>query len=143
MKSAAAITFDYRESRWLLAATGVMALAAMAAVVLSGLSFAGKVLIAIAACAVAARALLRLMRPAVSRAAWYPDGHWRVRAVDGNEHAAALRAASVRGPLIVVVLSAGALGKVNLVLLSDNCDAAVRRNLRVRLLHTSSVAADA
>jgi toxin CptA len=143
MKSAAAITFDYRESRWLRAATSAMVLLAILAVVLSGLPLAWKSVLAIATCLLAGKTLHRLMRPAVLRAAWYADGHWRVRAADGSEHVATLLAASVRGPLIALVLLAGPVGRVRLVLFPDNCDAGVRRSLRVRLLHANPVAAGA
>jgi len=143
MKSAAAITFDYRASRWLLAATSAIAVVAILAVVLSGLPLAWKSLLAIAALAIGGKALRDLTRPAVLRAAWYSDGHWRVRTGDGTEYVASLRAASVRGPLIALVLLAGPLGRVCLVLLPDNCGTDVRRNLRVRLLHTNDLVAGA
>jgi len=135
MKSARAIAFDYRTSRWLVAtliATTVLALIALAVAGLAvWLKFVGAAIISLQA----GYSLRGLLRHPVRRCAWHDSGYWRVRDRDGVEHVAALLHATVRGPLIALVLSAGPLRRVSLVLLPDNCDVATGRRLRIRLSH--------
>ena len=104
MKSAPAITFDYAPSRWLVAALTLVALLAALAIAASAIQTWMKLLLAAAAGIYAAYALRRLLRPIVRHCAWYESGHWRVRDAGGQDHAASLLSASVRGSLIVLRL---------------------------------------
>lgn len=133
MKSAPAIAFDYRPSRWVPIAIALLLLLALAAIIASGVPRVVKVLLVGGALVHAAIALARLYRPAIRRCAWYADGQWRVRDAQGNDHAANLIRASVRGTLIVLVLHSPVQRSSALVLLPDNCDADTHRRLRVRL----------
>jgi toxin CptA len=140
MKSAAAITFDCRLSASLAIAVAVLAALAIVAIASCGLAAWVKWTLAVAVVAHAAGVLLRMSRLPVGRCS-LAAGHWRVRGRDGQDHAAVLLRAAVRGPLIVLVLLAGPLRRVTVVLLPDNCDADTRRRLRVELSRGSSEAA--
>lgn len=133
MKSAPAIAFDYRPSRWVPLAIALLLLLALAAITTSGVPWVAKVLLGAGALVHVVIALIRLYRPAIRRCAWYADGQWRVRDARGNDHAANLVRASVRGILIVLVLRSPVQRSSALVLLPDNCDADTHRRLRVRL----------
>jgi toxin CptA len=61
----------------------------------------------------------------------------------GQDHAASLRQASVRGGLIVLRFASPLRRTTTLVLLPDNCDADTRRRLRVRLARADSLEANA
>ena len=138
MKSAPAITFDYRPSRWLqtlLTGVGVLALLAAAA---SGIPLWAKLACGAAASAYLGFALSLLRNPAVRRCAWHESGQWRVRDGAGRDHAATLLRASVRGKVIVLLLRSPLHKTTALVLLPDNCDADTRRRLRVRLARVGS-----
>jgi hypothetical protein len=137
MKSAAAIAFDYRPSRWLQAAMAAILLLAAVAIFASGIVVGLKVAAVASAAALFAFELRRLRRPAIARCVWYGDGQWRVRDTRGNDHAATLQHASVRGSLVVLRLRVPTHGVAALVLLPDNCDAPTRRLLRVRLAHAA------
>lgn len=106
---------------------------ALAAIVSCGIDIWLKVATAAAACIYAFHAARRFVQSPARRCAWHESGHWRVRDSLGDEHVATLLHSAARGPLIVVVLLAGPLRRIPLVLLPDNCDADVRRRLRVRL----------
>ena len=133
MKSAPAIAFEYRPSRWLLASLLCIALLATVAIAASALAWSVKLILAAAVCAYAIHSARRHLHPAVRRCAWYENGHWRVRDPTGEDHAATLLRASVRGVLIVLVLRSALQRSTSLILLPDNCDADTRRRLRVRL----------
>ena len=133
MKSATAIGFDYRPSRWLLAAIIVMAALALAAIALSGAPAWTKAGICVAAGAWSGIALGRFWRPPVVRAAWQAGGHWRVAAADGREFTAELVRGVARGAWIVLNLRRSDGRHLALILGPDNCDADTRRRLRVRI----------
>jgi len=132
MKSANAIAFDYRPSRWLLVAILGMAALALLSVAVSGMPGWAKTGLCTVAASWAGFALGRFWRPQITRAAWQPGGHWRVTDGDGNEHVAELHRAVARGAWIVLNLRHGDK-RVTLILGPDNCDADTRRRLRVRL----------
>ena len=132
MKSATAIAFDYRPSRWLLAAIMVIAALALASIAFSGAPAWAKIGLCILAGGWAGFAATRFLRLAIARAAWQPGGHWRVTDGDGNEYVAELHRAVARGAWIVLNLRHGDK-RVTLILGPDNCDADTRRRLRVRL----------
>ena len=133
MKSAPAIVFDYRSSRWIAAATGLIALAAVVALCFSGVPLWGKVLAAAPACFYAGLGLRGFLRNPVRRAAWYDAGHWRLADADGSEHLADLQQGVVRGPWIVLRLRRSDGARNAIILGPDNSDADTRRRLRVRL----------
>jgi toxin CptA len=133
MKSAAAIAFDHRPSRWLAAVVAIMLVFALVAVALSQFGAAVKIVLGILAIAYAAHALRRFLGSAVRRAAWHEAGHWRVVDAAGIEHLAELHHAVVRGDWIVLNLRRSDGTRLPLVLAPDNSDADLRRRLRVRL----------
>ena len=96
MKSAPAIAFDYRPSRWLVAAVAAVTLAASIAILQSGLPLALRLALLAAAVAYATYSLRRFRRQAPRRLAWHAAGHWRVADADGGEHTAELARAVVR-----------------------------------------------
>jgi toxin CptA len=137
MKSATAIAFDHRPSRWVIVAVGAMLALALAAVALSGIASWLKLSAAIVAIAYGAFELRRFVASPLCRLAWHEAGHWRIVLRGGTEHTAELRHALVRGAWIVLVLQCGA-ARLPVVLGPDNCDADTRRRLRVRLARTQA-----
>jgi toxin CptA len=135
MKSAAAIAFDYRSSRWLATALVLVNVLALIAIVLSGIPLALKFVLAFGACAYAAWSLHRFLRGRIRRAAWHQGGHWRIAESDGSEHVAELERSTARGGWIVLRLRRTDGRRVALVLGPDNSDADTRRRLRVQLAH--------
>lgn len=133
MKSATAIAFDYRPSRWVLAAILAIAALALLSVALSGLPAWAKVGLCAVAAGSAGFALTRFLRPQIKRAAWQPGGHWRVIDGDGNEYVVELHHAVARSAWIVLNLRRSDGKRVALILGPDNCDTDTRRHLRVRL----------
>jgi toxin CptA len=141
MKSAPAITFDYRPSRWVAAGVVAIALVSLVAVAFSGIAVWLRGMIGFVACAYAALALWRFLASPVQRVAWHAAGHWRLLDLDGEQHALELRHAVVRGAWIVLSLRHNDGRRVALVLAPDNCHADVRRRLRVRLASVREVEA--
>lgn len=133
MKSAPAIAFDYKPSRWLAAALIAAALLAVVAVAMCGLGLWLKLPLIIAACVYAAWSLRDFLRPPFDRITWHAAGHWRVRDRAGDERAGEFVHATVRGRLIVLILRVGSTQRIALPLFSDNCDAETHRQLRIRL----------
>jgi toxin CptA len=133
MKSATAIAFDYRPSRWLFAAVILMAVLAFAAIALSGMPSRSGIFVAILAAACAGLALGRRLRPLVRRAVWQQAGHWRVTDADGREFTAELTRGVARGAWVVLSLRRSDGKNSALILGPDNCRADTRRQLRVRL----------
>ena len=140
MKSAAAIAFDYRFSRWLVLAILAVALLAMLSLRLSALAGGLKLLIAVSAAAYAAWRIGRLIKTP-RRLAWHEAGHWRVADAGGNEHVAELDHAVARAGWIVLRLRRSDGLRFYVVLGPDNCGADVRRRLRVRLVRIRGEAA--
>ena len=133
MKSAPAIVFDYRPSRWIAAASCLIALAGVVALCFSGVPLWGTFPAAALACLYAGYSLHRFLRHPVRRAAWYEAGHWRLADADGSERLADLQRGIVRGPWIVLSLRRGDGAHIAIILGPDNSDADTRRRLRVRL----------
>jgi toxin CptA len=136
MKSATAIGFDYRPSRWFAACSVGIWLFALLAIAACGMPAWSKMAMAIVASAYAGWALRDFLYPRCRHLFWHAAGHWRVHDAGGQEHVAELRHASVVGGLIVLSFRAPSFGKVSIVLLPDNSDAETRRRLRVRLART-------
>jgi toxin CptA len=140
MKSATPVAFDYKPSRWLLAAVVLMCALALAGITWSGVPQWIKFFSAILAAVCAGFALGRFLRPRVRRAAWQQAGHWRVTDADGREFTAELTRGVARGAWIVLGLRRGDGKDLALVLGPDNCSADTRRQLRVRLARVEGVA---
>ncbi|MGH8041554.1 MAG: protein YgfX [Rudaea sp.] len=133
MRSAPAIAFDYRPSRWLLAATLVITVLALVALAFSGVPVVVKMALGIFVCAQAGFGFVRFLRPPLQRVAWQPGGHWHVIDADGREHVAELTRGTVRGAWIVLNLRRTDDRRITLILAPDNADVDTRRRLRVRL----------
>jgi toxin CptA len=133
MKSAAAIRFDYRPSRWFAACIVLVWLLALLAVAMCGLPVWAKVALDLGASLYAGWALRGFLRPPIRHLLWHAAGHWRAHDTHGQECIAQLRQATVLGGLIVLSFRAASLGKTSIVLLPENGDADTRRRLRVRL----------
>jgi toxin CptA len=133
MKSAAAIGFDYKPSRVFAACIVAVWLLALLAVAQCGLAVWLKVVLALGASLYVASALRNFLRPPFRHLLWHAAGHWRAFDVGGHEHVAELRHATVLGGLVLLSFNVPSIGKASIVLLPDNCDADIRRRLRVRL----------
>lgn len=138
MKSAAAITFDYRPSRWLGVAIAAVAVLACVSIAICGLSIGIKATLAALAAAYAVDTLRRFSRPPFVRALWHSAGHWRLADEDGNERMGELARSVVLGVVIVLTLRIDAKRTTAFVLVADNCDVETRRKLRVRLARADS-----
>ncbi len=132
MRSAPAITFEYRPSRRLFAVTAMLAVIAPLAVVLSGLPASARLVLVVAFLAYAAATLRTMLRPSIHTVAWRSDGGWTIGLSADAEHEAELHDYHIVAGLIVLRLRwprhTGAL-----VLLPDNLDSDTRRRLRMRL----------
>ena len=133
MKSATAIAFDYRFSRWLTLAIAVVSLLAIGSIFSSGAPVWAKTGLSLAMAGWAGWTISPLRRPLIVRAAWLPGGHWRVVDADGREFTAELVGGVARGPWIVLNLRRSDGKRLALILGPDNCDTDIRRHLRVRL----------
>ena len=133
MKSATAIAFDYRPSRWIAAGAGIASVLAPAALVLSGMPLIAKVIVGTLACTYAAWSLRAFLRPPILRVTRHAAGHWRIADINGGEHVAEFERGFARGGFIVLRLRRSNGRCVALVLGPDNSDREVRRRLRVQL----------
>ena len=136
MKSAAAIAFDYRPSRWLMVAIAAVAVIALAALAVSGLDAYLKIAVGAVAVAYTTLELRKFLLASLRRAAWHEAGHWRVVDARGEEHVAELAGSVARGNWIVLRLRRRNHVLHALILAPDNSSADLRRRLRVRLANT-------
>ena len=127
MRSAPAIAFDYRPSRWLSVLGAVVGVLAIAAPWGSGLGVLVRVGVSIAALAFAVEGLRRHAQPRFRRVSCR-EGEWFLLDAGGNEHAAVLRGSTRLGPLLALGFGLGR-GSTWLVLAPDNLDADTRRRL--------------
>ena len=128
MKSAPAITFDYRPSRRLaIAATGVAALA-LVAVAMSGLPLVLRVVLAVVVVTCACIELRRFLQPPYVRIARDATG-WRLVEPGGEVFAATLAGHVRRGPLLVLDFRVIGRRRFHGVLTPDVLDADVLRRL--------------
>jgi toxin CptA len=139
MKSADAIAFEYRPSRWLSFAAIAVAGLAFIAIAVCGLHVWLKLGLAAAVAIHAAYSLRAFLRPPFAGVAWHAAGHWRLRDPAGHEHVGELVRSVVLGPLIVLVLRRDARRTCAFILLPDNCTNDIRRRLRVRLARADAV----
>lgn len=135
MKSAIAIAFDYKPSRWLGVAIVLITVLALCAIALGGMPLWIKSVGALCAVACAGLGFVKYWRPLVRRGAWQAAGHWRVRDADDREFTAETVRGVARGAWIVLNLRRSDGKRLTLILGPDNCTADTRRQLRVRLAH--------
>ncbi|HEY0178422.1 MAG TPA: hypothetical protein VGC30_02180 [Dokdonella sp.] len=128
MRSAPAVAFDYRPSRWVAAgAAAVVALAALAPW-LSASPAAARVGVSLLALAAGAAALGRYLRPRFVRVACRA-AQWTLVDAAGAEHAVVLESQARLGALIALGFRHGARARFRVVLAPDNLDAETRRRL--------------
>jgi toxin CptA len=131
MTSAPAIGFEYRPSRWVARLLGLVTLLALLAVVLSGVPWILRALLALAVMVACRHALRRLQLP-ISAVGW-ARGCWTLRGLDGADDPATLLSSRILGRLVLLRVASQRYGKLTLWLMPDNSDADIRRRLRMRL----------
>ena len=132
MKSASAIAFDYRPSRWLAAAAVLILCAALAAPWFSAAPVVMKLTLSAAACAIGLFSLRRFVRPPFLRIAYRASG-WTLVDTDGHEKAALLRWHAQLGAWISMDFELDRRRRFRAVLGPDNLDAETRRRLVLML----------
>ena len=131
MTSAPAIGFDYRPSRLPRQLLGTVAILALLSIVLSGLAWQWKIILAAGTLAALARSLDHLTRSPVAGVGLAGTA-WTLYAPDRTESTATLASFRVLGSLVLLRLDAS--GRTETLLLAhDNSDADLRRRLRMRL----------
>jgi toxin CptA len=138
MKSAPTIAFDYRPSRWVGVAGSVVCALAVVAPWLTALPAIGCAGLSLLAAGGGVHALRRHWKSPFQRIAWRASG-WTLVDLAGVEHAALLHAHVHLGALLVLDLRYGLRARFRAVLLPDNLDAALRRQL-ILLLARAEVA---
>lgn len=133
MISAPAIGFEYRTSRLALRLLMVVALLAMAAIALCGLSWWIKSPLLVATLAALLRALRHPAARQVVAAGWSAGGDWSLRMSHGEDTPAMLGSFRVMGRFVLLRLFLPGQRPLVLLLAPDNSDADVRRRLRMRL----------
>ncbi|QBB70387.1 hypothetical protein ELE36_08405 [Pseudolysobacter antarcticus] len=131
--SAPTIAFDYRPSRWLLAA-----LLGVAALAMLGLTFCNaplwlKLSLAIVALIYLGHSLRRLLQTKWTSLVWHAQGYWRLHAGSDDPHIAELIGSTRVGWLLVLRFRLHGRQRFDAMLLPDNLDADTRRRLCVRL----------
>jgi hypothetical protein len=128
MKSALAIAFDYRPSRWIAAgALLIGALAALSALICD-LPLGVRLLLAVAVLAYALHVVRRFLHDPIRRIACV-EGGWLLARDDGEEEAVSLRSSVRRGVLLVLEFIDDGGGLRRVVLTPDNLEADLRRRL--------------
>lgn len=138
MKSASAIAFDHRPSRWLALVAATILCAAIAAPWFSALPFAARIALSVVACAAGAISLRRFLRTPFRRIAYRVSG-WTLLDFNDREHAALLRSHARLGAWISLDFQLDRSRRFRAVLGPDNLDAETRRRL-VLLLARAEVA---
>ena len=132
MISAPAIGFEYRPSGWLPRLLWLLAVLAVLALALAGMSIGLKWLLALLVAGLVWRAVRRHRLTTVAAAGWSAEGGWSLRFADGSDAPAMLASFRVLGAAILLRLRTAA-GEQVLLLAPDNSDADIRRRLRMRL----------
>lgn len=128
MRSAPAIAFDYRPSRRLAVAAGLVAALAVASVLLSGLPIGLRASLAVAVPLYAGYKLRRFLAPPWVRIA-HDAGGWRLIDRGGEGVASTLAGHVRRGPLLVLDFVTPERPRFTCVLSPDVIDADTRRRL--------------
>ncbi len=138
MKSAPTIAFDYRPSRWIGIAAGVMLALAVLAPWLTELPLIARAAVSLAAFAAGIRALRSHARPRFRRIAWRASGWSLIDRADA-EHAALLTSHAHLGALLALSFRHGPRARFQAVLMPDNLDAQTRRRLILLLARAEVV----
>ena len=133
MTSAPAIGFEYRPSRCLPGLLTAVALLALVAIGLCGLSLWLKGLGVLLATILYGYGLRSATCSPVRAAGWSAEGGWSLRLVDGADRSARLASFRQLGAFVLLRLALDAGGSTVLLLAPDNSDADIRRRLRMRL----------
>lgn len=132
MRSAAAITLDYRPSRRVAGLALLGAVLACGAVLLADLAPFLRLACLAAVVAGSAAGLHGFLRAPVRRIAWR-ESQWLLTGRDGVERAASLRSCRRLGSLLVLGFRDGDRRMFHAVLWRDNIDAESRRRLLLTL----------
>jgi toxin CptA len=132
MRSAPAIAFDYRPSRWLLSMEALIVVLAVVSIVLSGLPSLAQLALIPLTLISSGIALYRQLHPKFARIA-HGEAGWRLIDVEGNETSAELVDHLRRGSLLVLTLKSSGSGLVRFVFAPDNIDQETRRRLMLTL----------
>lgn len=127
------IAFDYRPSRWLLAALLIVAVLAFLGLILCAAPPWFKLSLAIVVLIYLGHSLRRLLQPNWTSLVWHGQGYWRLHAGSDDPHIAELIGSTRIGWMIVLRFRLHARQRFDAVLLPDNLDADTRRRLCVRL----------
>jgi hypothetical protein len=138
MKSAPSIAFEYRPSRQIAGAAMAISLAAIVAPWLSGLPFAARVILSLAALAIATAALARFVKTGVRRIAYRSAG-WKLFDTSAAESAVELVSHVRLGCWLALDFRNIRHGRFRALLGPDNIDAETRRRL-ILLLSRAEVA---
>ncbi|TAH41015.1 MAG: hypothetical protein E6R11_07170 [Rhodocyclaceae bacterium] len=133
MKSAPAIAFDYRPSRYLGIGVVLMTCIAVLAIAWSGLASAWKGILSAVVLLYAAVSLRGWVNVGITRIA-HGDSGWRLIDRHGHEDSAELKGFLRRGVLLVLEFSAANGRRHRFLLAPGNSDAELRRCLWLVLL---------
>lgn len=128
MKSAPAIAFDLRPSRWIGTVALAIVMLATVAPWLTKLPASGSALLSLVVLAYGAWALRRHWHPRFRRLAWRESG-WTLVGHDGRESAAVLESHAHLGGLLALGFRHGPRARFRFLLTPDNLDADTRRRL--------------
>jgi toxin CptA len=131
--SAPTIAFDYRPSRWLLAALVVVGFLALLALIFCNAPQWLKLSLAIVVLVYLGGSWQRLLQPKWTSLVWHAQGYWRLHAGSDDPHIAELIGSTRIGWLLVLRFRLHGRQRFDAVLLPDNLDADTRRRLCVRL----------
>lgn len=131
--SAPTIAFDYRPSRWLLAALLIVAVLALLGLIFCDAPPWFKLSLAIVLLAYLGHSLRRLLQSNWTSLVWHGQGYWRLHAGSDDPHIAELIGSTRIGWMIVLRFRLHGRQRFDAVLLPDNLDADIRRRLCARL----------
>ncbi|MBE1161286.1 hypothetical protein [Dyella acidiphila] len=137
MTSAPAIGFEYGPSRWLAWLLMLVTALAELAILLSGVPFVLKAILALGAC-LACYLAVRGLRVPVRAVGWALHSGWTLRDTDGADEPATLLSFRCLQGMILLRLAGQRRGQLVLWLMPDNSDADIRRRLRMRLAMLSA-----
>ena len=136
MKSAPTISFDYRPSRTVAMVAAIVVAAAMVAPLLSGVSLAMRVGLALLALVTGVASLARFLRPRLRRIVHGASG-WQLLADDTLQEATVVSHARL-GSFVAVSWQLERGGRRHAVLAPDNVDAETRRRMVLLLARAGS-----
>jgi toxin CptA len=132
MTSAPAIGFEYRHSRWAQGLFLAVTMLTLLAMLLAGLPWWLRLILALGAMAACGQALRGLRLPVVA-VGWSGRSGWSLHGRDGADEPATLLSHKVLRGVVLLRMASPRHGKLTLWLMPDNTDADTRRRLRMRL----------